>query len=86
MVASRVGAGGKVARGTGVSVGIGVGGSGVAVGIAVCVSATLVKAAAAIVPCKSIGWAVGVTTFAPHALRISVMMSSWEKFEKRFMR
>ena len=66
------GNGRNVLVGAGVSVIVAVGGGGVAVGMAAWVSAITVKAAAAIVPCRSTGLAVGVAP-VPHALRISVI-------------
>lgn len=85
-VTSEAGKGRNVLIGAGVSVGIAVGGSGVTVGMAAWVSATIVRAAAAIVLCMPIGLTVGVAaTFAPHALRISAIMSIRVSLGKRFM-
>ena len=76
-VAPREGNGIKVSVGAGVSVNVAVGGTGVEVGMAAWVSAIIVKAAAAIVACKSAGLAVGVGVAAvPQALMVSVIMSN----------
>jgi hypothetical protein len=61
-----------------------VGGGGVAVGMADWVSAIIVKAAAAIVPCRSIALTVGVAA-SPHALMISAIVSIRVRLEKHFM-
>jgi hypothetical protein len=78
-VASKDGRGGIVLVIAGVFVNVAVGGTGVAVGMAACVSATMVKAAAAIVFWMSTGLTVGMgvvcTLRAPHALMSSVMMT-----------
>src|SRR5687768_14825561 len=76
----------KVLVGAGVSVNVAVGGGGVAVGMAAWVSATIVKAAAATVPCMSTALPIGVgVACAPHALRISVVVSTRVRTEKHFM-
>jgi hypothetical protein len=70
--------------GNGVVVGFSVGGTGVEVGIAAWVSATIVKAIAAAVNCRSAGSIVGAAS-APHALRIMVIAAIKDGIAKRFI-
>ena len=85
-VASKDGRGGIVLVIAGVFVNVAVGGTGVAVGMAACVSATMVKAAAAIVFWMSTGLTVGEGVSAvPHALTVSAIISTSVRIENHFM-
>jgi hypothetical protein len=80
------GNGGTVLVAAGVFVNVSVGGGGVAVGMAAWVSAIIVMATAAAVICKSTGLTVGGgVACAPHALVLSVIMSTRVRIEKHFM-